>query len=110
LNEAGAGAEVVPLEGRQEISEAEAVGAKRAQIWHDMVLLHVAAVGVDLGDAVDALQLWPDHPVLDRAEIGRELDVAPEVFALRGQIGAIRLPAGLTAADGRPHAARMLIF
>src|SRR6185436_1465641 len=93
LDQAGAGAEVVPLECREQVLEAEPVGAKRSRIRYDVVLLHVAAVGVDLRDAVDSLELWSDHPILDGAEAGGELDVPSEVLALGRQIGTIRLPA-----------------
>ena len=83
---AGAGADVVALQGLDEIVEGDAVSRQAARIGLHLVLLHVAADRVDAGDAFDALELRADDPVLHSAQVGGLLDVAAQPLALRRQI------------------------
>ncbi len=107
LDEAGAGAEVVALERGQHVVEAQAVRREQLDVGDHVVLLHVAAVHVDLGDARDALQLRPDDPILDGAEIAREVAIAPQQLTFGRAIAAIGLPARFAGAGRGVHPARM---
>src|SRR5262249_45156879 len=93
LDVAGAGAQVVALEGVEQVPEGEPVGDESGRIGTHVILLDVAADRVDPGDAGNGLELWPDDPVLHGAEVAGELDGGREPLALGRQVDAAALPA-----------------
>jgi hypothetical protein len=103
LDEAGAGADVVALEGLDHVAERQRVGDELLRVGADLVLLDPAADRVDTRDVGDALELRPDDPVLDRPQIGRAFDRVREPLALRREIGPVGLPAGLAVAVSAPR-------
>ena len=67
---AGADVRVVAGEGLHEVAQGEAVGDETVGVRGDVKLLHEAADGVDLGDALQIAELRAHDPVLEFAEIG----------------------------------------
>src|SRR5439155_19876860 len=94
-----AGAGVVALQRVGEVVERQAVRGELGRIGRDLVLLEVAALHVDVGDVLHTLDLRADDPVHHRAQVRRAGDVIVQALAFGGDIGAVRLPAGLAIVD-----------
>ena len=110
LNEASASAGVVAFKGLGDIVKGQAVTDQLHGIGLDMVLLEVAALDVGVGDIADSLDLRPDDPVLDGAEISVALKRSFEKLAFRCEIGAIGLPARFAFVDGSAFAVGVLVL
>ena len=59
-------------------------------------MLHIAADGVDAGDALGVLQQWAYDPVLRGTQICGPFSLVSEAVAFRGDITSVRLHAGFT--------------
>ncbi len=96
LNIARTGLGVGPLQSDDEVVQAQAVSRQTRGVRPNRILLHIAAVHIDAGQALRGPHARGDDPVLDRAEIGRAGLWCGQQFAFGRQIGAARLPAGLS--------------
>ena len=90
LDVAGAGADVVALERLDHVVERQAVADELHRVGLHVILLHVAADRVDAGDALHALELRADDPVLHRAQVRGALDVVREPLALGREVASRR--------------------
>ena len=62
---------VVLLEGPDDVVERELVLGELRRVGPDLELLREAAPGVDLGDPGHPAQPRPDHPILERPQLGQ---------------------------------------
>ena len=85
LDVAGANVAVVAFQGSQQIIQGQLVGSQALGIGRNLVLLGVAANGVDFGNPGHVAQLRLDDPVLDHPQVGR--GVGRTVFLQRARLG-----------------------
>src|SRR3546814_11684671 len=82
-----------------QFGDREAGSRQRVEIGLNEILLHIAAVGIDAGNPWNRSHLRTDDPVLDRAQIGSFGQFGRQTLALGGEVGDVRLPAGLSVED-----------
>ncbi len=87
---------VGPFQRDDEIVQAQTVTRQTRGVGPNGILLHIAAVHINAGQALRGPHARGDDPVLNRAEIGRAGLGRGQEFAFGRQIGAAGLPAGLT--------------
>jgi hypothetical protein len=88
LDDAGATADVIGFNRASDVAEGQAQGDQLRGIRLNLVLLDVAADGIDAGHAHDALDLRPDHPILHGAQIRGALDFGRQSLAFRCDVNA----------------------
>ena len=98
LDVAGAAADVVRLERLDDVARTSGRADELRRVGLDVVLLHVAADRIDAGDALHALELRADDPVLHRAQIGGALELVREALPFGREVAAVALPARLAVA------------
>ena len=82
LEHAAAGVHRSGADRLLQVGEREAVARQAKRVGHDVDLAHQAAVADDVGDAVDAHQRGPHHPVLQRAQLHRVVLRAAQAVAV----------------------------
>ncbi len=96
----GAAAHIIGLDRGDDILEGKAIADQLGRIRLHLVLLHISADRVGASQALHALHLRTNDPILNGAEVDDALELIAETLALGRQIGAIALPPGLSVVHG----------
>ena len=94
LNVAGATAGVVSLQRFSNIGQRKSEANQPGWVRLDMELLHQAADGIDTSYSQDVTELRPDHPVLQRPQVGGALQLSCQLLPFGGDVAAVSLPTG----------------